>query len=409
MNLNKTRLQILHKKTDLSQQAKSGVSLHCHTEFSKEQLDFIPIYTEKLPILSSLWLREKKKYTEREGREPDFSTAYWSPPLPPEEVYSIEQKQINEAGLEAVISITDHDCIDGNIRLNEQKKNEVAPISLEWTVPFEYGFFHLGVHNLPKENAVELSKTLIDFTFSENPEKARLHELFAMLRDLPEVLVILNHPMWDIEMVGKPRHKVLLQNFLTEFGKWIHALEINGFRKWSENIAVLELAEALDLPVVTGGDRHGCKPNTVINLTDAKTFGEFASEIRNDKRSEIVFMPDYKQPLTSRQLYSFSEILSTYNHFPEHRRRWFDRVFYDNGAPHGLAPLSIHWQESGYRTWLKIAIKFLGFMGSPMMRPLFSLTRNKIDRVPKTFESVETEQYQIEEIRTDKFSSDGVL
>lgn len=410
MNLKRTQLQILHEKTDLSRRAKSGVSLHCHTEFSKEQMDFIPVYTEKLPILSTLWKHEKKKYTEREGREPNFATAYWSPPLPPEEVYKIEKDQINEAGLDAVISLTDHDCVDGNIRLNEQIKNDVAPISLEWTVPFEYGFFHVGVHNLPTENAVELSKTLIDFSFSENPTNERLHELFSMLNALPEVLVILNHPMWDIEMVGKERHQILLDNFLKEFGKWIHAFEINGFRKWSENIAVLELAESLNFPVVTGGDRHGCKPNTVINLTNAKTFAEFADEIRNDKHSEIVFMPDYKQPLMSRQLNSFSEILSTYEHFPEHRRRWFDRVFYDNNNEYGLAPLAVHWQESGYRWWLKAAIRFLGFMGSPTMRPLFQLTRSKADRVPQSFGTVvKSEEYQIEEIRTDKLSSDGAL
>ena len=65
---------------------------------------------------------------------------------------------------------------------------------MEWTVPFEYGFFHVGVHNLPKENAVELTKTLIDYSFSENPTNERLHELFAMLKDIPQVLVILNHP-----------------------------------------------------------------------------------------------------------------------------------------------------------------------------------------------------------------------
>lgn len=409
MNSKRTQLQILHKKTDLSRRAKSGVSLHCHTEFSQEQMDFIPVYTEKLPILSTLWKREREKYINRVGKDIDFSKAFWSPPLPPEEVYKIEKNQINEAGLDAVISLTDHDCIDGNIRLNEAEKNELAPISLEWTVPFEYGFFHVGVHNLPKDGAIELSKTLIDFSFSENPSKEKLHELFSLLNNLPEVLVVLNHPLWDIEMVGKPRHKVLLDNFLKEFGKWIHALEINGFRKWSENIAVLEMAEALDFPVVTGGDRHGCKPNTVINLTKAKTFAEFVDEVRNDKHSEIVFMPDYKHPLMSRQLNSFSEILSAYPHFPENRRFWHDRVHFDVGDANGLAPLTVHWRESGYRTWLKIAIKFLGFMGSPAMRPVFQLMRNKIDRVPKSFDKVEREEYQIEEIRTEKLSSDGAL
>lgn len=407
MNLKKTRLHILHEKTDLSPKAKTGVSLHCHTEHSREMMDFIPVYAEKIPIVSYFWKRERERYIKRYGKAIDFSTAFWSPPLPSKEVYSIEKNQINDAGLEAVISLTDHDCIEGNLKINEETDNAVAPISLEWTVPYEYGFFHVGVHNLPKDNAVEIAKTLIDYSFSENPEKARLHELFAMLRDLPEVLVVLNHPLWDIEMVGKERHKVLLNNFLEEFGKWLHAFEVNGFRKWSENLAVIEMAEAMGFPVVTGGDRHGCQPNTVINLTNSKTFAEFAKEVRVDKRSEIVFMPEYKVPLKSRQLNSFAEILSTYKHFPENRRRWFDRVHFDIGDGNGLQPLSVHWDKAG-PPWLRVSTKVLGIMGSPYMRPLFALTRHKRDRVPKNFEPAAPDQTGPEEIAANNLSSDTV-
>ncbi|MGI9054717.1 MAG: hypothetical protein ACR2F2_02815 [Pyrinomonadaceae bacterium] len=409
MNLKRTQLHILHEKTDLSRKAKAGVSLHCHTEHSKEMMDFVPNYADRIPLISNLWQREKSKYTEREGREPDFSTAFWSPPLPSTEVYTTEKKQINDAGLEAVVSLTDHDCIDGNLKVNEETDNSFAPISLEWTVPFEDGFFHVGVHNLPKESAVELSKTLVDFSFSKNPEKRHLRDILSMLNDLPQVLIILNHPLWDIEMVGKQHHRILLDNFLNEFGMWIHAFELNGFRKWSENMAVLEIAEAMGMPTVTGGDRHGCKPNTVINLTNSKTFSEFAAEVRNDKHSEVVFMPDYKQPLLSRQLNSFSEILATYQHFPEHRRRWVDRVYYDNGNENGLAPLSIHWSESGYRLWLRAAISFLGFLGSPAMRPVFHIVRSKKDRVPKIAFNSDESNYLSDEIRTEKLSSDGVV
>ena len=126
--------------------------------------------------------------------------------------------------------------------------------------------------------------------------------MFAMLSEIPEVLVVLNHPIWDIEMVGKERHKLLLSDFIRIHGRWIHAFEINGFGLWSENKAVIEMAEALGIPIVTGGDRHGCKPNTVINLTNADSFEEFADEIRVQKRSEVVLMPEYEQPLHSRQL-----------------------------------------------------------------------------------------------------------
>jgi hypothetical protein len=397
MKLKNTRLHILHRARSLSQDAKTGVSLHCHTQYSKEMLDFVPHYAEKLPVISYFWKKERDKYLKEQGKGIDFSTAYWSPPMTERDVFNIEKTQMNDAGLEAIVSISDHDGIDANLKLNEETENAVAPISLEWTVPFEYGFFHVGVHNLPKEQAIEITKTLLDYTFGENPTNERLHELFSMLSALPEVLVVLNHPIWDIEMVGEERHEALLKNFLKEHGRWIHAFEINGFRSWSENKAVIEMAEALGIPLVTGGDRHGCKPNTVINLTNSKTFAEFAEEVRVDKRTEVVLMPEYKQPLHSRQLQSFSEILKLYPEFPEGRRKWFDRVHFDIGDGHGLRQLSVHWKRGG-PSWLRWAIWTLGILGHERMRPAFRLAMKKHDRVPQDLTKAKFEIPELEEI-----------
>lgn len=383
-----TKLHILHEAEDLGKKRKTGVSLHCHTEQSKEMLDFIPHYAEKLPIINFFWRKEAKNYAEREGKGIDFSTAYWTPPLTALTVYGIEREQIENSGLEALVSLTDHDSIKANLQVNSESEGESAPISLEWTVPFDYGFFHLGIHNLPPESAEQITEDLLAFTFSGDdvPNEKRLHELFAMLNDHREVLVILNHPLWDIEIVGQERHEALLRNFIREFGRWIHAFEINGFRSWSENKAVLEMADALGFPLATGGDRHGCKPNTVINLTDSETFEEFVDEIRIERKSEVVLMPEYKEPLHSRQLESFSEILSHYPEFAEDRRRWFDRVFFDVGDEKGLAPLSAHGWKKGGPVWLRGAIWTLGFLGSRSMRPVFRLARKRVDRVPKSLE-----------------------
>jgi hypothetical protein len=407
MNLKQTRLHILNEAENLTSKAKTGVSLHCHTEHSKEMLDFIPHYAEKLPIISHFWKKERDKYQEEQGKGIDFSTAFWSPPLTPLDVYRIEKEQINGAGLEAIVSLSDHDSIDGNLMVNENTENSKAPISLEWTVPFEYGFFHVGVHNLPKESAVDITKTLLDYTFTEeNHGVERLNELFAMLSEMRGVLVILNHPLWDIEIVGKERHEVLLKNFINEHGRWIHAFEINGFRSWSENKAVIEMAEALGIPIATGGDRHGCKPNTVINLTSSQTFDEFADEIRVGKRSEVVLMPEYRQPLHSRQLQSFSEILKLYPEFPEGRQKWFDRVYFDTGDGHGVRQLSVHWKRGG-PTWLRWAIWTLGVLGSPRMRPFFSVARKKVDRVPKDATKTSFEIPNLEDIAP-SLTSDAV-
>ncbi|HMJ09031.1 MAG TPA: hypothetical protein VK468_08500 [Pyrinomonadaceae bacterium] len=407
MNLKNTRLHVLRRAEDLSSKAKTGVSLHCHTEHSKEMLDFVPHYAEKLPIIAQFWRRERDRYQEKEGKGIDFSTAYWSPPLTPHGVYEIEKAQIDRAGLNAIVSLTDHDSIDGTLAVNETTENSRAPISLEWTVPFDYGFFHVGVHNLPKDRAVELTKTLLDYTFTtEHHSNAKLQEMFAMLNDIPQVLVILNHPLWDIEIVGQERHEALLKDFIRTHGRWIHAFEINGFRSWSENKAVIEMAEALGIPLATGGDRHGCKPNTVLNLTNADTFEEFANEIRVDKRSEVILMPEYEQPLHSRQLQSFAEILKMYPGFPEGRQKWFDRVYFDTGDGHGLRPLSVHWIRGG-PTWLRWAIWTLGVMGSPAMRPIFRLARKKHDRVPKNVGKTSFEISDGDDISR-SFSSDAV-
>jgi hypothetical protein len=381
MNLKQTRLHILREPQDLTSRARTGVSLHCHTEHSKEMLDFIPHYAVKLPIIATFYRKERDKYLEKEGKGIDFSTAYWSPPLPAINVYDIEKRQIENAGLASIVSLTDHDSINANLEVN---KSEASPISLEWTVPFDYGYFHVGVHNLPPDRATAITDTLLEFTFNEelhgNP---RLTELFAMLNEIPTVLVILNHPLWDIEMVGAERHEILLKNFVREHGRWIHAFEINGFRSWSENKAVIEMAEALGMPVATGGDRHGCKPNTVINLTHSSTFEEFVEEIRESRRSDVVLMPEYEYPIHSRQLQSFSEILRHYPDFDVHRRRWFDRVFFDVGDGKGIVPLSAHgWRRGGPR-WLRAAIWTLGVLGSPTVRPVFRVARKRVDRVPR--------------------------
>jgi hypothetical protein len=395
MNLRKTRLHILSDAKNLNSMARTGVSLHCHTEHSKEMLDFVPHYAEKLPIISYFWKKERDRYIEKEGRGIDFSTAFWSPPLTARGVFEIEKKQLNDSGLEAIVSLSDHDSIDANLSLHESGESSRAPISLEWTVPFDIGFFHVGVHNLPKDRALEITDVLLGYTFNkENHSNARLSEIFSMLNEMPGVLVILNHPLWDIEMIGKERHEELLKDFIREQGRWIHAFEINGFRAWSENKSVIEMAEALGIPIATGGDRHGCMPNTVVNLTTAETFEEFVDEIRVDKRSEVVLMPEYRRPIHSRQLQSFAEILKNYPEFPEARRRWFDRVHFDVGDGHGLRPLSVHWNRGG-PTWLRWAIWTLGVLGSPAARPAFSIARRRADRVPK---DVSRAQFEIPDL-----------
>jgi len=383
MNLRQTRLHILHKPGDLNTRAATGVSLHCHTLHSKEILDFIPYYATRIPVLSYFWRKECRRYLQREGRLPNFTTGYWEPPLTGEQVFQSEVDQMNAAGLDAIVSITDHDCIDANLELNNTIPGTIAPISMEWTVPFRCAFFHLGIHNLPPQNAVEIKERLLAYTYDpELKNDSVLHDIFSMLNSMPEVLIIFNHPVWDIEMIGQELHMKQLDHFVKEHGKWIHALEINGFRSWSENKQVIDMAESLGFPLVSGGDRHCCNHNTMINLTDSKTFAEFVDEIRVDRHSEVVIMPEYHVPLAYRQVRSMAQILTDYPEFPAARQRWIDRVVVDLEDNEGLQPLSYHWRDGspGWTGWL---MRALGICSDERLQGLYHLITSREDIVPR--------------------------
>jgi hypothetical protein len=122
-------------------------------------LDFVPVYARKMPIIAQFWRKEREKYAKKEGNAPDFSNAYWSPPLTAEKVFDIEKGQINQAGLDAIVSITDHDSIDGNLKLNTETENRGRhPSRSNGPFRLNTATFIVGVHNLPKDNAVELTK-----------------------------------------------------------------------------------------------------------------------------------------------------------------------------------------------------------------------------------------------------------
>jgi len=251
---------------------RAAASLHCHTNSSREILTFIPHYAAMIPIVSRFFKTEMDRYLTLHGRTVDFAKAYWTPPVSPRQIIEIESLQIeSRLGLPAFVSITDHDDIRAGLRLQVIDSGLCIPVSLEWTVPYKEGFFHLGIHNLPQEFAAEINRELMKYT-DHSDGAMELRDLFVMLNEAPETLVVLNHPLWDIEFIGAERHQACLRAFLEEHGEWIHALEINGFRSWRENTSVMKMAEDLGYPVVTGGDRHGCQPNTLLNLTRADCF-----------------------------------------------------------------------------------------------------------------------------------------
>jgi len=282
--------------------------------------------------------------------------------MTPKLAFDLETKQIERLGLGAMVSITDHDTIKAPMLLRTVPSARQIPVSVEWSAP--YGgmqSFHLGVHNLPSARAAEWMATLEDYT--ANPSDARLTEILVALNHEPNVLVVFNHPMWDLYLIGKEKHQFLVNEFLQKNGAYIHALELNGLRTWDENRAVRKLAQQWNMLLISGGDRHGVEPNANINLTNAASFTEFVHEIRREKNSNILFMPQYAEPWKHRILRSTIDAIRHYPDFPIGSRTWDERVYHPdaNGV---VRPLSELWPDGNAPAYMRWGIALVLLMGS---------------------------------------------
>ncbi len=340
----KTTIQFLWEQRAISKEFQAGASLHSHTMYSEESLEMIPRYTAKVPYVGGFFRRKAAEYTRRSGRPFDFSRAFWTPPLTPRQAYRLEEKQVNRKfGLPAIISITDHDDIRAGSGLQMLERFRTVPISMEWTIPFGPTFFHLGVHNIPNGEASAVSSELAAFRAHPGPD--RLGRLLEKLNSWPDVLLVLNHPLWDENGIAPAAHKQALGRLLEKCGRYFHALEVNGLRSWNENKEVLRLGREIGLPVVSGGDRHGREPNAILNLARAAGLVQFVHEVRYEKLSHVVFMPQYRESMKLRILQIIMDIVREYPENVEGRRRWSDRVFYREPETEIAVPLRTIWGD----------------------------------------------------------------
>lgn len=326
------------------QRARTGVSLHSHTSHSRETLEFLPRLAAHVPGLLGMVRAEETRYRRMYGREINYQNAWWTPPLGPREALSVEREQIERLGLQSLVSISDHDNIEAPMLLRLLPEGRQTPVSVEWSVPYRGVFFHLGVHNLPPRRATQCMAALADFT--ANPVQADIEGLLSWLNEEPDTLVVFNHALWDETGVGQLRHDSMTAEFLESYGPFLHALELNGLRPWSENLRVADLSRSLEKPLVSGGDRHCCEPNAMLNLTNSTTFSEFVEELRDYGRSNILVMPQYRDPMLSRVMKMIADVMRDNRAHTHGWVRWTDRVFvrdHDTGA---VEALSAVWSEN---------------------------------------------------------------
>jgi hypothetical protein len=339
---------------------RTGVSLHSHTNQSQETLDFLANFGNQYPVMRPLLSRLERRSEEKYGVRVNYAASYWTPPMTPKLAFDLEREQIEKLDVAAMVSITDHDNIKAPMLLRTVPSARQIPVSVEWSAPYGKQSFHLGVHNLPSARATEWMSTLAEYT--AHPSNARLTEILSALNAEPNVLVIFNHPMWDLYLVGADKHGFLVGEFLQKNGAYLHALELNGLRHWDENRATRRLAGKWNMLLISGGDRHGVEPNANINLTNATSFTEFVHEIRREKKSNMLFMPQYAEPWKHRLLQSTIDAVRHYPEFPQGSRNWDERVYHPD-AQGVVRPLSEIWPAGTAPRALRLSVGLVQLMG----------------------------------------------
>jgi hypothetical protein len=371
-----SQISYLWKNPDAARNFNTGVSLHSHTNRSRETLDFVVKVISSDGFWGRLFQRLEARHARHSVVKLDYARAWWTPPLTPRLAFDLERRQIeSKLNRPALVSITDHDTIEAPQLLRTVASARHIPVSVEWTTPFGADqCFHLGIHNLPSAEGSRWMRTFSDFT--AKPSDARLTELLSALHNQPNVLIVFNHPMWDLYEIGCARHAFRVDEFMQQNGNFIHAMELNGLRNWHENRVVRALAARWNKLLISGGDRHGLEPNGNVNLTNATTFNEFVHEIRNEGVSNVLFMPQYAQPWKHRIMQSTVDAVRNFPDFPQGSRRWDERVFHPgpNGIPQ---PVSALWPRGHAPLMLRLSIRIMRLMGSAPFRGSLRLAWNE--------------------------------
>jgi hypothetical protein len=364
--MSQTSISYLWREPEAAKGFRTGVSLHSHTNQSKETLDFISELSKEWGFLQPVMRWAERRSVRLSGIRADYARAYWTPPLTPSLAFDLERRQIEDTlELPGLVSITDHDDINAPMLLRSVPSSRHIPVSVEWTVPFGATAFHLGIHNLPSATGAAWMERLAAFTALPVEMRAArlLTEMLAELDEIPGVLIVFNHPLWDLYRVGKDKHEVLVNEFLAVNGQFVHALELNGLRNWKENRDAATLAGKWNQLVISGGDRHGVEPNANVNLTHASSFTEFVYEVRRERQSHVLFMPQYAEPWKHRLLQSTLDAIRDYPHFPEGSRLWDERVYHPD-ADGVIQPMTRLWTTGKAPAFFQAVLLVVRMLGA---------------------------------------------
>ena len=124
---------------------------------------------------------------------------------------------------------------------------------------------------------------------------------------MPETLLVLCHPLWDLAGVGHDEHMRQLRRFLVAHRRQLHAIELNGYRSRKENGGAQALALTASLPL----DLRRRSPRLCAQRDSQRHTGAHVCRVclrSAGGASEVVIMPEYRQNLTTRKLAAASDI-----------------------------------------------------------------------------------------------------
>lgn len=222
-----TETTIAYEGDQTSMRCNAMVCLHGHTLHSHETLVFIKRFAANFAPLGAALAHAGARYRSVHGTDLNLNRAWWTPPMAPHDAWLLESSNIERKyEVKPLVSLTDHDDIEAPVTLRILSECSHLPISVEWTVPIEDTFFHLGVHNLPPASARQIMLELSEYT--ANPDESRLGGLLESVATLPGVLVVFNYPCWDEQGIGQKCHMDRALRFAASYARWLQAFELNG-------------------------------------------------------------------------------------------------------------------------------------------------------------------------------------
>jgi hypothetical protein len=268
-----------------------AVSLHNHSDHSVENIAFLN-QVVKLRFMRPFRGLLQAAFGLAGIADLNYADIFYRSPLSVEDVFLTESASAAALGFAGVhLGITDHDEVAGSLELlrahpEEEHRNLLGE---EISIYFDDYLFHLGVTGMPAAGIEKLHAGL-----QAAARERRLDDLFEMLRASGS-LVVFNHPLvpWGKD-AGR---KIPAEALLSRYGWAIHALEYNGMRSREENDCVLQLARQVGKPVLGGGDSHLLRASSVLSLTQAASYQEFAEEVKEGRAVALV-LPTFFAPLS---------------------------------------------------------------------------------------------------------------